>query len=65
MLRKCFKIFYSEDVDILTLINGCRKACLVEEVKHPNSLIVDPPMSEKEIVRKVRDVMKDLEKAKS
>jgi len=64
VLRKHFKIFYSEDVDILILINGCRKACLVEEVKHPNFLVVDSPVSEEEIVRKVEDAMKDLGKAK-
>ncbi len=64
VLRKHFKISYSEDVDILILINGCRKACLAEEVEHPNILVVGSPMSEEEIVRKVEDAMKELGKAK-
>lgn len=65
VLRKHFKIYYSsDDADILILINGCKKACLVEEVKHPKFLVVDSPVSEEEIVRKVEDAMKDLGKAK-
>uniref|UniRef100_A0A7C2SE46 (2Fe-2S) ferredoxin domain-containing protein n=1 Tax=Archaeoglobus fulgidus TaxID=2234 RepID=A0A7C2SE46_ARCFL len=60
VLRKHFKIFYSEDAEILVLINGCRKACLLDEVKHPRFSVVDSQLSEEEIVSKVEKAMKKL-----
>ncbi|KUJ92706.1 MULTISPECIES: hypothetical protein [Archaeoglobus] len=58
VLRKHFTIFYSEDADVLVLINGCKKACLLEEVKHPKVVSVDSPVSEEELLRRVLKAMR-------
>lgn len=54
MLRRHFTIFYSDDVDILVLINGCRRACLLDEVKRSNVISVDSPVSEGELLKKFK-----------
>lgn len=60
ILRKHFKIFYSEDVDVLVLINGCRRACLRDKVRLANAIFVDSPLSEGELLEMLRREEKKL-----
>lgn len=62
MLKKHFEIFYSDNVEILVLISGCKRACVADEIDHTGSVIVDCLVSEAEVVEKVVKLMESRQK---